>query len=358
MLGFGGPGLHGDIEPGAGAYSVYYTDMDTRRGNATTVDDDGAVIATAELTAVNLSTRIDAPTTVGLLGARSADLAFVNDDGSVDTGHLDYPEGTGVTAAAWLGDDEIASLVNVGQDGQGYSNPLVVHDRTGKTLRSLELHGYLESAILHGDELYLAGQIEASEPEGDGSRIIVVDPNEMTVLAQHDWPGTGGIQSCAMTGETLYCLESDSFHDIDDYPEFAWNKLVRIDTVTWDKTLITEFSDTGVRIENLGERIYVLLEHGVALLSPDGASVVLEREFGDGEDAKAERLVASPGGQLDLYVRDFSFADRSGGRTYVGDVLRLDAATLKTTRSTPMELPGAQFVDLHAIPAELFTLSD
>ena len=354
MLGASKPTFHDDIKPGSGTYSVYYTDMDTNHGNASTVEVDGALVATAKLKATNLMTRIDSQSTVGLLGARSADLVFVNDDGSVDTGYLDYPEGTGVTAAAWLGTDEIASLINVGQAEQGYSNPLVVHDRAGKTLRSLKLHGYMQSAIVQGSELYLAGEISPPDPKDAGSRVVVVDPKSMKVIEQHDWTGTGGIQSCAMSGEMLYCLESDSFNNA-DYPEFAWNKLVRIDPKTWEKTLITEFKDVGIRVENIGDRIYVLLEHRVALLSVEGTKIATEREFGNGEDAKAERLEAAPDGQLDLYVRDFSFAARSGDRDYVGDIHRIDPSTLKTTRSTPMELPGEQFVDLHAIPAEFFT---
>lgn len=353
-LGIGKPAFTGDIKPGTGAYSVYYTDMINDLGNASTVEADGALVATANLRATNLSTRIDSPSTVGMLGHRSADLVFVNNDGSVDTGYLDYPEGTGSTAAAWLETDEIASLINVGQSEQGYVNPLVVHDRTGKTLRSLKLQGYLNSAIVQGDELYVAGEIGPYDPEDEGSRIFVVDPKNMTVLDQHDWVGTGGIKSCAMASGMLYCLESDSFNNV-DYPEFAWNKLVRIDPRTWEKTLIREFTDMGIRVENIGDRIYVLLEHRLALLSTDGTTIAAEREFGNGEEAKIERLEAGPEGKLDLFIRDFSFAERSGGRDYIGDIHRLAPSTLKTTRSTPMELPGEQFVDVHALAAEFLT---
>ncbi|WP_141362840.1 hypothetical protein [Glutamicibacter uratoxydans] len=348
--------LNGDIKPGAGAYSVYYTDMDTNHGNATTVNDDGSTVATGKLKATNLSTRIDAPSTVGLLGARSADLVFVNTDGSVDTGFLDYPEGTGVTASTWLRSDEVASLVNVGQKEAGYSNPLVIHDRMGKTIRSLQLYGYMQSAIMDNGKLYLAGEISSSNPKESGSRVIVADPVEMKVLDQHDWAGTGGIQSCAAAEGLLYCLESDSFIGI-EYPEFSWNKLVKIDPRTWKKTLIREFKDVGVRVVNLNGKVYALLEHRVVMLSPDGTKVASEQHFGSGEDAKVERLAAAPNGELDLYVRDFSFAARSEHRSYVGDILRIDPSSLATLRSTPMELPGEQFVDLHAIPAEFFSLA-
>ena len=346
--------FHDDIKPGTGAYSVYYTDMDTNHGNATTVTDDGSVVATAKLKAMNLSTRIDSTDTVGLLGARSADLVFVNNDGSVDTGFLDYPEGTGVTASAWLDTDELASLVNVGQNAEGYSNPLVIHDRTGKTLRSLKLYGYMQSAIMDDDKLYLAGEIASADPKDGGSRVIVTDPKNMKVIEQHDWTGTGGFQSCAMSDGMLYCLESDSF-TAEEYPEFSWNKLVKIDPKTWKKTSIKDFNDVGVRVENLNGKIYVLLEHRVAVLSPDGTTIETEREFGRGEDAKAERLNLAPDGQLDLYVRDFSFADRGEGKSYVGDMHWLEPSTLETVKSTPMELPGEQFVDLHAISSDFFT---
>ncbi|SCC28022.1 hypothetical protein [Arthrobacter sp. NIO-1057] len=354
-----GPGkaeLKGDIKPGNGAYSVYYTDIDTNHGNATTVNEDGSLVATAKLNATNLFTRIDSSSTVGLFGARSADLVFINADGSVDTGFLDYPEGTGVTASTWLGSDEIASLVNVGQTADEYSNPLVIHDRSGKTLRSLQIYGFMQSAIMNDEKLYLAGEIVSADPQDSGSRVITVDPKNMSVLDQHDWRDTGGLQSCAMSEGMLFCLESDKFGQ-DDYPEFSWNKLVKIDPTTWEKTPIKEFKDVGVTVQNLNGKVYVLLEHRLSMISPDGKKIAAERDFGDGEDAKAERLSAAPDGELDLYVRDFSFADRGAGKNYVGDVFHLNPSTLETESRTPMELPGEQFVDLHAISADFFSVA-
>ncbi|MGV1004079.1 MAG: hypothetical protein ACOYEV_04765 [Candidatus Nanopelagicales bacterium] len=346
-----GPKAPTGIDLTKGDYAVIYSDSLTSEAGASTIAADGSLLQSLPLTALGLRARADSNDLVVLIGERAADIVAVDRAGEIHTGAIDYPDGTGATATAILADHQLASLINVGNIGAGYSNPLVIHDLAGKPRRSLPLLGYFRSMIVIGDRLLIAGQISDPRGDEDGSRLLVVDPVSLKVSKSLDWPEEGGLDQCIAVGAGVACLETEGFAD--GARTRLANHLVSIDLKTGKKRGHTDLRDDGVLMTSCSGRVYVGTRSAMNLLSPDLTRVESRVPLAEGDQAIETAVCGST--FLDVFVRDYDRVLTADGRADIGRIVRLKQGTLKVLRQTPMQFPDQQLVGVHVIPNEFFT---
>jgi len=345
-----GPKGPSGIDLTRGDYAVVYADSITREAGVATISADGALLQSASMSALGLENWAETDDAIALIGERAADMVVVTKDGTVSTGLIDYPDGTGVTATTFLSDGNLASLVNVGNTETGYANPLVIHDGSGKVLRSTPLQGYFTSIFELGDKLVATGQISHPDFEEDGSRAVVLDPTSLAIRNSWDWPENGGLDRCLPQDEAIICLETEGFKD--GARTLLANHLVRIDLATGKKSELTKFRADGVEMVSSSGRIHVATRSTMNLMSADLTKVELELPLAHGDEA-IETLNAGAG-FIDVFVRDYNRTMTADGRADIGRIVRIDPATLNVVRQTPLQLPDQQLVGVHLIPHEVF----
>ncbi len=333
-----------------GDYTVVYADSLTREAGVATITADGAVLQSASMSALGLEHRTETEDSIVLIGERAGDMVKVSKDGAVKAGLIDYPDGTGVTATTFVSDGTIASLVNVGNTETGYSNPLVIHDVSGKVLRSTQMQGYFTSVSEVGDVLVATGQISQPDLDEDGSRTITLDPMSLAVRDSWDWPDKGGLDVCRPNGESIICLESEGFKD--GARARLSNHLVRVDLTTGEKTELISLEHDGVDIVTSSNRVYVATWSTMNLMSVDLTKVELELPLARGNEAIETVTVGA--GFIDVFVRDYDRTVTADGRADIGRIVRIDPTTLNAVRQTPLQLPDQQLVGVHLIPHEFF----
>lgn len=345
----GPPKAQLSIDLKAGAYVAIYADSLTREAGISTVSASGALVASQQISALGLEKRTNSDQAIALAGERAADMVIVKKDGTVSASAIDFPDGTGVTATAWVSDSELASLVNVGTSADGYKNPLVLHTTAGTVNYSLPLSGYLTTLVVTPRELVMAGQIgKAGAPE-DGSRVIRVDRESKKVVATFDWPDRGGLTGCVVQRRTLWCLESAPFDDGNRTLE--QNLVVSIDLDSGKKTQHAQLAEMGVGLTQASGRLLVIGKTSLGALDDVLAKKPM-LALGGGQ--KSIEQVVGAGGFIDVFVRDYDRTITSDGRADIGRVVRLDAKTLKVVRQTPLQLPNQQLVGVHLIAHEFF----
>lgn len=349
LLPIGSPQAPGPLDPRHGAYLVVYSDSLSREAGASVVDERGGVLASSPMQAQGLNSRADSEKAVALVGERAPDVVIVRADGAITASTIQYPDGTGVTATAWLSDTELASLINVGATDEGYSSPLVIHDTAGKVSFSLPLFGYLTTMIAVPGELIMAGQIANPEGEEDGSRVVRFDTLKRKTTATYDWPDSGGLTGCIVDARTLWCLENAPFEN--GKRTLEQNLLVSIDLESGEKTLHATLTEFGFGLAKVSGRVLVASTGGIGTLGDVTAKRPMT-PLATG-DEKVERIIVT-GDLLDVFVRNYNRTQTPDGRADVGHLTRLDPSTLQVIRQTPMQLPDQQLVGVHAIAREFF----
>lgn len=340
------------IDVRQGAYAAFYADSLSRDAGVSTLGVDGTVLASQRLSALGLEHRADSPAAVVLVGERAADLVFVGNDGSVRIAELDYPDGTGATAITWLKDGNLATLINVGNTDRGYMNPLVIHDAQGKVLASAKLQGYFSFVGELGDQLVVAGE-RGVKGIGDGSRVLLLDRATLSISRTFEWADTGGLQSCTLLASRLVCLETGAYHD-GAAPDQLANNLVAIDLATGVKSLLVTIPGDGLRVFSAGGQLYVASHGSLRRMAADLHSIKAEIPLASGNQQIEQVSTTSAG--IDVFVRDYDRAKLSDGRVDIGRVVRLDFASLRVLRQTPLQLPDQQLVGVHVIAQEFFSV--
>ena len=333
-----------------GAYAVIYTDSISREAGVSTLGADGTLVSSAKMAALGLHARAQTPDRIILIGARAADMAVVERDGSIHTAQIAYPDGTGATATTFIDDEHLATLINVGNTTEGYQNPIVIHDLSGRVLRSHPLQGYFTSIIRVGDKLLATGQISHPDSAEDGSRAVLLDPNSLEVQRTWDWPANGGLDQCVALDRSAICLETEGFKD--GARTHLANHLVRLDPSTGAKAEITTFTEDCITLLNQAGRIVVATAGAIHLLAPDLTRIERHLPLTSGKEA-IETLTAGGAG-LDVFIRDYDRTTTADGRADIGHIVRLDPRTLQIVRQTPMQLPNQQLVGVHLIANEFF----
>lgn len=346
---WGKPKAEVSIDLLAGAYVAVYADSLARDAGIATLSSKGDVLASQKMSALGLEMRADSDKAIALIGARAADMVIVRSDGSVSASAIDFPEGTGVTATAWVSDSELASLMNIGATAEGYKNPLVLHDTAGTVSRTLPLTGYLTSLAVTPTELVVAGQIGKIGSVEDGSRVVRIDRTSLQVIATYDWPDRGGLAGCAVQQRTLWCLESAPFDD--GKRELEQNLVVSIDLNSGAKTQRAQLGEAGVGITQASGRLLVVGKTSLGSLDDLLAKKPMTTLAAGQENLEQ---VVGAAGFVDVFVRDYDRRTTPDGRADVGRVLRLDANTLQVTRQLRLQLPDQQLVGLHLIAHEFF----
>lgn len=333
-----------------GAYAVIYTDSLSREAGVSTLTADGSLLSSAKMAALGLHARAETSGRIVLIGARAADMAVVERDGSVHTAQIAYPEGTGATATAFVDDEHLATLINVGNTKQGYQNPIVIHDLSGRVLRSHPLQGYFTSIITVGDKLLATGQISHPDSDEDGSRAVLLDPNSLEALSTWDWPANGGLDQCVALDRSAICLETEGFKN--GARTLLANHLVRLDLASGQKSELTTFNEDGVTLLSQAGRIVVATTGTIHLLTPNLTTIERQLPLTGGKEAI--ETVTTGGTSLDVFVRNYDRTTTPDGRADIGHIVRLDPLTLQSVRQTPMQLPNQQLVGVHLIPSEFF----
>lgn len=349
-----GPSVPNQVSLGDGAYAVVFTDSLESAGAIQVLSSEGAGLSTTQLHAEDLLTRTDGPQGAVLLGARCADLVTINRDGTTGSGRLDFPEGTWVTASVALDDSTLLSTVNVGQEDDGYHNPIILHDAQGKVSCALSLIGYIQSITVTDHGVALAGTSLNGDPlvDEDGSVLVIVDPQEHAITAEYRWTDVAGLTQCQANDDTLWCFENEPVGDGTDPGPQGAVRLVSINLTTGSKKLVTTMGTPGIALAQAGDGRLVFTEQGVKTLDQAIAGDSGRRLVATADEI-VERVTVTDG-LVDVFVRDLA-RQPVGDGVQIGRIVRLDPASLETLRETPLVIPDQEAVNVHVFPREFFT---
>lgn len=332
-------------------YAVAFTDSLESAGGIEVVDATGMVLKGEPLTAQDLQTRTTGGPGTALLGARSKDMVFVWPDGTLTTATLGYDDGTGVTASAWVDDETLISMVNVGQLEQGYSNPVVFHDAAGDVKASLDYTGYIASIMVVPDLVVLAGESLDGDPmvDEDGSRVTLMGLESRSVVREYRWDDAAGLEGCGVQGSQLRCFEQPAVGDGTGNPDVR--DVVTIDLESGDKQVIGSTDTLGLEIVEVAGQWLVFSTVGVQTWEQLEAGSPLRPLVGSG-DEEVERVVVT-GEFLDVFVRDLRRLPVEGG-VQVGSILRLEPRSLEVIHQAPVVVPDQEAVQVHVFPGAYF----